>query len=554
MNSIASSILSTAQSVDAPHLVSEIERVLQHLENPIFRIAVFAPFNHGKSTLLNALLGNHTLPIALVPTTGTAIVIKYGTELRTCIRTCDGQERWDSGTDLLQEFAVLDDDRRMRQEVQSVEVYCPHPLLEQGIELVDLPGTDDMNAQDDYVYQQLLTVDLVIPVLDARKLMTLGEVNRLQDWLLDRGIDTALFVLNFMNLLEVDDQREVFQRAQTIVKDYRGDVLNVNNLHRVDALPALRAKLKGEQAEAIASGVLMFESALYQVFASLKPHLEQLRLSRLNSFLPSLKQTIEAEIHALGIAIRNAERQHSDQCAHLNDEITRLAQAFKTSLTYFKNWLATENLVSQYQAELATALQNNAFEQWQTGRIYDRLISYQATVTQSVHQVGDRLGHVCLERLTITLPGKPFVDCPIPPDTTPPSAKSVTIATGIGWLIAGPIGGAIAAGITHAVNASSKQEQEAIWATYQNELAMSYEKAAEFYLKQFSDHALTQLDEYATSVESVFIAPPSPEPGDLQAMRQRLDEQSDALSQLRQHIHTYGHTDQQTYAVSPLLA
>jgi hypothetical protein len=121
-------------------------------------------------------------------------------------------------------------------------------------------------------------------------------------------------------------------------------------------------------------------------------------------------------------------------------------------------------------------------------------------------------------------------------------------------LNAGPIGGAIAAGITHAVNASSKQEQEAIWATYQNELAMAYEEAAEFYLEQFSDLALTQLDEYASSVESVFIAPPLPEPVELQAMRQRLNERSDALSQLRQQMHTYGHTDKRIYEASPSLA
>ncbi|EAM52207.1 hypothetical protein CwatDRAFT_5335 [Crocosphaera watsonii WH 8501] len=37
-----------------------------------------APFNYGKSTLLNALLGEKTLPIDLIPTTGAAIYVKYG--------------------------------------------------------------------------------------------------------------------------------------------------------------------------------------------------------------------------------------------------------------------------------------------------------------------------------------------------------------------------------------------------------------------------------------------------------------------------------------------
>ena len=49
-----------------------------YCENQNFRLAVFAPFNYGKSTLLNALLGEKTLPIDLIPTTGAAIYVKYG--------------------------------------------------------------------------------------------------------------------------------------------------------------------------------------------------------------------------------------------------------------------------------------------------------------------------------------------------------------------------------------------------------------------------------------------------------------------------------------------
>jgi ribosome biogenesis GTPase A len=60
------------------------------LENPAFRIAVFGLFNYGKSTLLNALLGEKTLPIDLIPTTGAEILVKYGQELSTKISLTNG--------------------------------------------------------------------------------------------------------------------------------------------------------------------------------------------------------------------------------------------------------------------------------------------------------------------------------------------------------------------------------------------------------------------------------------------------------------------------------
>ena len=50
------------------------------ISNPSLRITVFGPFNYGKSTLLNALLGEKALPIDLVPTTGAAITVTYGAE------------------------------------------------------------------------------------------------------------------------------------------------------------------------------------------------------------------------------------------------------------------------------------------------------------------------------------------------------------------------------------------------------------------------------------------------------------------------------------------
>lgn len=179
--------------------------ICNYLENPNFQIAVFGPFNYGKSTLLNALLGNLTLPIDLIPTTGAAINVKYGNELHTRIVMLDGREISENGTDVLKRFALLDEDRRMQSDVASVEVFCPHPWLQTGVELLDLPGTDDREAQDTLVRDRLLTADLVVQVLDGRKLMTLGERENLRDWLLDRGIKTVLFVVNFLNLLEPEE-------------------------------------------------------------------------------------------------------------------------------------------------------------------------------------------------------------------------------------------------------------------------------------------------------------------------------------------------------------
>ena len=120
-----------------------------------FRLAVFAPFNYGKSTLLNALLGEKTLPIDLIPTTGAAIYVKYGEQLKTKITLNDNQIIEEEGTNILKKYATLDDNRCMNQEVKSVEVYCNHSLLKMGVEFLDLPGTNDREEQNQLVKDQL---------------------------------------------------------------------------------------------------------------------------------------------------------------------------------------------------------------------------------------------------------------------------------------------------------------------------------------------------------------------------------------------------------------
>ncbi|MEM7713625.1 MAG: dynamin family protein, partial [Cyanobacteria bacterium P01_A01_bin.68] len=272
-------------------LYRDVEAISHNIINPNFRIAVFGPFNHGKSTLLNALLGNKTLPIDLIPTTGAAITVKYGDELKTHITFLDGKQIQRSGTNILKEFAILDDDRRMRNDVLSVEVLSPHPFLKTGVEFLDLPGTNDREEQNTLVKEQLLSADLVVQLLDARKLMTLEERENLRDWLLDRGIETVVFVANFLNLLEPEEQKQVQSRLRFVAESFRSQLPpGFSNLYRVDALPALRARLKGDVSAANTSGLVAFEAALQNIAATLKKNVETVSSPRIESIANQIQQ------------------------------------------------------------------------------------------------------------------------------------------------------------------------------------------------------------------------------------------------------------------------
>ena len=275
-----------------------------YCENKNFRLAVFAPFNYGKSTLLNALLGEKTLPIDLIPTTGAAIYVKYGEQLKTKITLNNNKIIEEEGTNILKKYATLDDNRCMNQEVKSVEVYCNHSLLKMGVEFLDLPGTNDREEQNKLVKDQLLTSDLIIQVVDARKLMTLEERENFRDWLLNRGINSVILVINFLNLLEPQEQKDVYYRLRFVAESFRSNLPSgFSNLYIVDALPALRAKLKGDNNEVQRSGLSMLESALQTIiiqqkqeptfrrerFETISVQVKEIALNQRNNLIKQLK-------------------------------------------------------------------------------------------------------------------------------------------------------------------------------------------------------------------------------------------------------------------------
>ncbi|NEQ53543.1 MAG: dynamin, partial [Leptolyngbya sp. SIO3F4] len=344
---------------------ANILRQCQFLAYPNLRITVFGPFNYGKSTLLNALLGEKTLPVDLVPTTGAAITIIYGPKLTSRIILKDGNILEEQGTELLQRYATLDEQRQMQQAVSTVEVEYPHPLLKLGVELVDLPGTDDQIANSQLVYTQLLEADVIIQLLDGRKLMTLMEQDHLKDWLMERGITTVLFVINFLNLIEPEERNRVMERMQVIAQDFRTNLpQEVNNLYAVDALPALRARLKGDTAAVTESGLLTLESALHTLVEKRLPDLVSHRIHRLLPFVTQGQRSLQQQLQVL-------EQSPLPRRAAIQQRVQQLMQTgFQQSVTDLFNWLQLANLLGCYQQSLSTALENGNASQWLAKILY----------------------------------------------------------------------------------------------------------------------------------------------------------------------------------------
>ncbi|WP_299410880.1 dynamin family protein [Acaryochloris sp. IP29b_bin.148] len=497
---------------DTDELRREVIALSEGAQKTTLRMAVFGPFNYGKSTLLNALLGEKALPIDLIPTTGAAIRVCYGPHLQTRIGLASRQEIVEAGTDILKQYAILDDHRRMREDVVSVEVSCPHPFLQTGVELLDLPGTNDREAQDALAKEQLLTADVVIQMLDGRKLMTLGEREHLRDWLLDRGIDSVVFVVNFLNLLEPADQKQVMNRMRFVAESFRSQLPpGVSNLYRVDALPALRARLKGDMAAAQTTGLPMLETALQTIVQIYQTEGLPQQPQRAIALAKRLQLALSEKIAVVQSQVQNDALDRAQQRLEIKQRAQKLIiKGFRESVSDTKAWLDLPTLLRDHETGAQIALQQQRFPLWLTETLKPIWLGHQRQVVGWVHKACEFFNQPRPTELWFAFPSGPAAQSPPSPSST--SAKEediapVAIATGLGWLMGGPLGAAIFGGTGYMVN---KLENIAVSKADLPQFEQNdehYRQAAHYYLTQFRAAALTALQEYERTAERIILMP-----------------------------------------------
>ncbi|AFY32795.1 dynamin family protein [Calothrix sp. PCC 7507] len=521
-------------------LYQDVTTVSNYLANPNFRIAVFGPFNHGKSTLLNAILGSRALPIDLIPTTGAAITVKYGSDVRTRIMLVDGTEIYRSGTEVLQQFAILDSNRQMRKDVASVEIFCPHSFLEAGVEFLDLPGTNDREEQDNLVKEQLFSTDLVVQLLDARKLMTLGERENLRDWLLDRGIKTVIFVANFINLLEPDEQLQVQNRLRFVAESFRAELpAGFSNLYRVDALPALRARLKGDVAAATSSGLVTFEAALQNVVSILQQNRGGVRLPRVQAIASQIQLSLKAKIDPLLNEVKSFDDKQNAKIEIKQKAKTLIQKGFDTSVAELRDWLSLPKLLSKYQTDATVALAENNFKSWQTNILKKDLTQLQLAVVKWLYQGYDFFQQERPEDLLIPFPPEPQVTLPPKQSNTNDLSEpgAVAVGGGIGWLLGGPVGAAVVGSISYLLNKNiQNSEEKSNQESYHQQVAKICINATEDYLSRLSSQGLSILAKYEQQSTKVIRFEVSKEPLDVTKQRENLQQLQKSFNQLLREL------------------
>ncbi len=211
-----------AGELGAKSLKERLDRdLVKKMEEDRFHLVVVGEFNHGKSSFVNALLGEAVLPVGVTPTTAAIHHLKYAeTPESTVVYTSGKRESLPFGD--ARKFAVGGE--HSQDDVDYLEVGYPAALLKERILLVDTPGVNDLSLQRaDITYSYIPRADAVLFLLDAGQILKESERTFLQEKLLKASRDKIVFVITKWDILNEDERKEALGYARTqlahLVKD-----------------------------------------------------------------------------------------------------------------------------------------------------------------------------------------------------------------------------------------------------------------------------------------------------------------------------------------------
>lgn len=402
LNILMTAIDNLKQSIEVPLLNEKLDAMLLRLQNQRFSIGITGVMNAGKSTMLNALLGQEVLGTSVVPETANLTLIKYakepyavvnfwnakewhkieegakslksleafvaeskahfGTQFSTWI-TPQGESQTIAVNDLALYTSAKHSDKKCNL-VKSVELYTDLKFVQDGVQIVDTPGLDDPVVQrEEITLEYLSECDLMIHLMNAAQAATQKDVDFIIDALLYRHVAQLLIVITRIDAIKEKELEEVIAYTKRSIEARLKEQNKGAKLDEVIAkivfIPiagklALMHKL-GKSDEANALGYDMQRTGLPLVEAYLEEVLFGENSQKANLIITANRNEIESiveeslsifeqEMHLLSISqeeIEQAYAKHQENKQSILNFLEQINQAIAQSQLEMQHYFTT---------------------------------------------------------------------------------------------------------------------------------------------------------------------------------------------------------------------
>lgn len=229
----------------------ELEDLKTKLHEGCFYLSVLGQFKRGKSTLLNAILGERILPDSIIPITAVPTLIQIGPKrsLRVYYRNSGKTTEFTTENlaeirEILSQYVTEKENPGNLKDIDYVTLTHPAGILE-GITLIDTPGIGSTNIHNtDMTISFLPKSDAALFILSTDPPITEKELEFLKQ--VREKVDKILFVLNKTDYLSYDDIQTSIYFMKQVLKE-NGFSEDECKIFPVSAKNALNAAVDGNE-------------------------------------------------------------------------------------------------------------------------------------------------------------------------------------------------------------------------------------------------------------------------------------------------------------------
>jgi replication fork clamp-binding protein CrfC len=335
--------------------IEDIQVAIKNLHQGVFRLLVLGDMKRGKSTFLNALIGENLLPSDVNPCTAILTVLRYGSQKKVMVHFNDGKrpEELDF-KDFKQKYTIdpaeakqLEQNKKQAfPDVDYAVVEYPLALLEKGIEIVDSPGLNDTEARNELSLGYINNCHAILFVLRASQPCTLGERRYLENYIKGRGL-SVFFLINAWDqvregLIDPDDEEELQEAEYKLRRVFKANLAEYcqvdghdiydERVFPISAIQTLRKRIKNPSANLEGTGFPEFMGAL-NTFLTRERAISQLRQARTlaRQIYNHVREAVERRIPLLDQDVNQLKQKISSVEPEFN-KLTNIRDQFQKEI------------------------------------------------------------------------------------------------------------------------------------------------------------------------------------------------------------------------------
>lgn len=299
----------------------ELERINDRLKNHVFSVGIMGEFRRGKSTVINALLGQKVVPADIVPCSATLNYIRWDSEKNAEIHFKNGDVKT-VPVDELSDYVtkITEESSKMAETVDHAVVHYPCSFCQNGVQIVDTPGLNDDERMTAISEKVIPTLDAIIMVIVPDSPFSQSEAEFVRNKVMASDLGRIIFVVNKIDVVDEDDrdrllasiktkiQTSVLEKMEAVYGKESDEYQNTKNkLGEIKLLPvsakmALKGKTKNDKYALEESGYPEFEAALSKLLTEDRGLLELIHpVNKMLSTAKEAAQTIETRRNSMNI-------------------------------------------------------------------------------------------------------------------------------------------------------------------------------------------------------------------------------------------------------------